>query len=66
MKDLPVTYTLHECATIWRVHYNTVRQWVSEGKLIAIEMPGSVGSSQPKYRVTQEEIDRHLRPKPQQ
>jgi excisionase family DNA binding protein len=40
MEQLPVLMTTQEVAEHLRIHPATVRRWVSEGKLKAVDMPG--------------------------
>lgn len=52
MTQLPALLTTEEVAEALRVHPNTVRQWVTAGRLAAIPYPGR------SRRFRREDVDR--------
>ena len=54
MTSLPALLTTTEVANALRAHPETVRRWVRDGRLLAIELPGGM------LRFRREDIERLL------
>jgi excisionase family DNA binding protein len=48
--------TVAEVATMYRVHINTVRNWIADGRLKALKLPSGI------YRITRKEAERVAQP----
>ncbi len=58
MEGYPDLLTINEVARRLRVDPTTVRRWIRDGTLEAIELPGS--EKRKKYRVRQQTVDEIL------
>ena len=50
--DLPKVYTLPEVAALFRVSVPTLRNWIRDGKMQAVRLPGGT------LRVLEDEVER--------